>query len=105
MARKLTTSIPRIALTPPEAAAAIGVGPDFFDQNVAPELRLIRRGRKRLVPVTELERWVTESAGTPIAEELGAHTPGVALLSSSGRGSVDRNAKRPSLARQRRPRA
>jgi hypothetical protein len=31
MARKLAASIPRIALTPPEAAAAIGVGPDFFD--------------------------------------------------------------------------
>jgi hypothetical protein len=62
MARKLTTSIPRIALTPAEAAAAIGVGPDFFDANVAPELRLIRRGRKRLVPVSELERWTAENA-------------------------------------------
>ena len=64
MAKKLTTSIPRIALTPPEAAAAIGVGPDFFDQNVAPELRLVRRGRKRLVPVVELERWTAENAGS-----------------------------------------
>jgi len=62
MAKKLATSIPRIALTPMEAAAAIGVGPDFFDANVAPELRLIRRGRKRLVPVHELERWVIENA-------------------------------------------
>jgi hypothetical protein len=70
MARKLAVSIPRIALTPAEAAAAIGVGPDFFDENVAPELRLIRRGRKRLVPVIELERWVAESAGRPIAEEV-----------------------------------
>ncbi len=70
MAKKLTTSIPRIALTPPEAAAAIGVGPDFFEENVAPELRLIRRGRKRLVPVIELERWATESAGRPVAEEV-----------------------------------
>jgi hypothetical protein len=40
MAKELATSIPRIALTPAEAAAAIGVGPDFFDANVAPELRL-----------------------------------------------------------------
>jgi hypothetical protein len=71
MAKKLPTSIPRVALTPLEAAAAIGVGPDFFEANVAPELRLIRRGRKRLVPVTELERWVTESAAAPIAEEVG----------------------------------
>ncbi len=62
VARKLATSIPRIALTPPEAAAAIGVGPDFFDENVAPELQVIRGGRKRLVPVSELEHWATENA-------------------------------------------
>jgi hypothetical protein len=70
MAKKLPASIPRIALTPPEAAAAIGVGPDFFDVNVAPQLRLIRRGRKRLVPVSELERWVAESAEKPMMEQL-----------------------------------
>ena len=70
MAKKLAAPIPRIALTPPEAAAAIGVGPDFFDENVAPELRLIRRGRKRLIPVSELERWVAESAGRPVADEV-----------------------------------
>ncbi len=71
MARKLAVSIPRVALTPPEAAASIGVGPDFFEENVAPELRLIRRGRKRLVPVAELERWIVENASTPVATEIG----------------------------------
>jgi hypothetical protein len=71
VAKKLPASIPRIALTPSEAAAAIGVGPDFFDVNVAPQLRLIRRGRKRLVPVRELERWVAENAEAPMAEQLG----------------------------------
>lgn len=71
MAKKLPASIPRIALTPSEAAAAIGVGPDFFDANVAPQLRLIRRGRKRLVPVHELERWVAENAEAPMAEQIG----------------------------------
>jgi hypothetical protein len=65
MAKKLTTSIPRIALTPAEAAAAIGVGPDA---NVAPELRLVRRGRKRLVPVSELERWTVENASRVLGE-------------------------------------
>jgi excisionase family DNA binding protein len=69
--RKLAVSIPRFALTPPEAAAAIGVGPDFFEENVAPELRLIRRGRKRLIPVSELERWVTQAASAPMGEEVG----------------------------------
>jgi len=68
--KKLPASIPRIALTPPEAAAAIGVGPDYFDQHVAPHLRLIRRGRKRLVPVVELERWVAENAEAPMMEQL-----------------------------------
>lgn len=70
VAKKLTTEIPRIALTPPEAAAAIGVGPDFFEANVAPELRLIRRGRKRLVPVSELERWIAENAEFVLGERV-----------------------------------
>ena len=60
--KKLAAPIPRVALTVPEAAAAIGVGVDFFDQHVRPELRVIRRGSKRLVPVAELERWCDENA-------------------------------------------
>lgn len=67
MARKLAVSIPRIALTPPEAAVAIGVGPDFFDENVAPELRW---GRKRPVPVTELERWIADNAEHALGERV-----------------------------------
>lgn len=61
MSRKLATPIPRLALTPPEAAASIGVGEDFFTEHVRPELRLVRRGRKVLVPVPELERWVEQN--------------------------------------------
>lgn len=70
--KKLSTDIPRFALTPAEAAASIGVGPDFFEENVAPELRVIRRGRKRLIPVTELERWLAEAAEPPMAAQVGA---------------------------------
>ena len=72
MARKLTRPIPALALTPAEAAAAIGVGPDFFDADIRPELRLIRRGRKVLVPVSELERWVAENAERPLVEAVAA---------------------------------
>jgi excisionase family DNA binding protein len=72
MARKLDAPIPRVTLTPPEAAAALGVGATFFDSEIAPELRLIRRGRKRLIPLTELERWATENAERPMTEEIGA---------------------------------
>lgn len=60
--KKLDAPIPRVALTPAEAAAALGVGPDFFDQNIRPELKVIRRGSKRLVPVAELERWCEQNA-------------------------------------------
>jgi hypothetical protein len=44
------------------AAAAIGCSRDFFDEHVRPELRVVRRGAKVLVPVRELERWLERSA-------------------------------------------
>jgi hypothetical protein len=70
MTVSLDAPIPRVALTPPEAAAALGCGQTFFDDQVAPELRLIRRGRKRLVPVAELERWAAADAEQPMAEQV-----------------------------------
>jgi hypothetical protein len=70
VARKLTAPIPRVALTPAEAAAALGVGPDFFNDEIRPELQLIRRGRKVLVPVAELERWVSENVERTLVEEV-----------------------------------
>jgi hypothetical protein len=60
--KKLPADVPRICLTPPEAASAIGVGPDFFTEHVLPEIRVIRRGRKRLIPVEELRRWAEENS-------------------------------------------
>ena len=68
--KKLATEIPRLALTPPEAAASLGVGPDFFDSNVGPDLCVIRRGRKRLYAITELERWLAENSERPIADQI-----------------------------------
>jgi hypothetical protein len=54
--------IPRIALTREEAAAALGMSLDSFERHVQPELRMIRRGKLRLVPVTELQRWADSAA-------------------------------------------
>ncbi len=62
MAKRLTAPLPRFALTPPEAAASIGVGPDFFAEHVRPEVEIVRRGRKCLIPVAELERWIRDNA-------------------------------------------
>jgi excisionase family DNA binding protein len=53
---------PRLALTKVEAAAALGVSVDFLEQHVMPELRVVRRGRRRLIPVRELEGWLDENA-------------------------------------------
>jgi hypothetical protein len=41
---------------------SLGMSLDSFERHVQPELRLIRRGKLRLVPVAELERWASESA-------------------------------------------
>jgi hypothetical protein len=35
---------------------------DSFERHVQPEVKLIRRGKLRLVPVAELERWAARSA-------------------------------------------
>lgn len=52
----------RLALSKAEAAAALGVSIDFFDAHVAHELRIVRRGRRRLIPLRELERWLESNA-------------------------------------------
>ena len=65
--RQREQAVPRLTLTPEEAAAALGVSRDFFDAHVKPELRVIRRGRLVLIPVRELERWTDENAASVLA--------------------------------------
>jgi excisionase family DNA binding protein len=55
-------TVPRIALTPAEAAESLGCSAEFFRAHVDHELRWIRRGRKRFVPLVELERWAEANA-------------------------------------------
>ena len=55
-------NVPRLALSIGEAAEALSVSPDFFDRHIRHELRVIRRGRKVLVAVRELERWLEQNA-------------------------------------------
>jgi hypothetical protein len=58
----LVAPVPRIALTQQEACAALGCSEEFFVEHVRPNLRVVRRGRKRLFPVDELRRAVDEMA-------------------------------------------
>jgi hypothetical protein len=50
---------PQIAVTRRDAAEMLGVSLDYFKDNVQPDLRVIKRGRRFVrIPVAELERWV-----------------------------------------------
>jgi len=62
------TAVPRLALSPGEAAEALGCSRDYFDHHIGPELRWVRRGRRKLVAVTELSRWLEESAAVTVGE-------------------------------------
>ena len=61
-ARVKAEPVPRLALSPDEAAATLGVSRDYLDEHVASELRWVRRGRRKLVAICELERWLDRSA-------------------------------------------
>jgi hypothetical protein len=51
-----------LALNVEEACAALGVSWDFWAEHIAPEVRVVRRGRRKLVAVSELERWLDRNA-------------------------------------------
>jgi hypothetical protein len=52
----------RLALSRAEAAQSLGVSIDYLDEHVLPDLRIVRRGRRKLIPVYELERWLRTNA-------------------------------------------
>ena len=57
-----TVKGPRLARSPDEAAALLGVSRDYFDEHVIDELRIVRRGRRILVALAELERWLDRAS-------------------------------------------
>lgn len=58
----LSAATVKLALSPSEAASMLSISRDSFDRHVKPELRLVRRGRIVLVPVSELQRWLERAA-------------------------------------------
>jgi hypothetical protein len=53
---------PRLGLTVEEAAKAVGMSESSFKRHVQPELRIVRRGGLRIIPVPEIERWLEGNA-------------------------------------------
>lgn len=62
MSERLVFTARPIALAKPAAAAALGMSIDSFERYVMRDVRCIRRGKLRLFPVAELERWADDNA-------------------------------------------
>ncbi len=57
------TAVPRLALRPREAAAALGLSArKVWSLTVSGELPCVRCGRATLYPVSELKTWLAERA-------------------------------------------
>jgi hypothetical protein len=57
-----------IALSKSQAAGALGMSVDSFDRYVGAHVRCVRRGRLRLYPVSELQRWADDNAERLLGE-------------------------------------
>lgn len=62
MTTDVVIALTPVAVTRETAARALGMSVDSFERFVQPEIRLIRKGRLRLVPVVELQRWAEDNA-------------------------------------------
>lgn len=51
-----------LALSPEEAAQALGVSRSTIYRTVLPEIRVVALGRRTLIPVKELEAWLDKRA-------------------------------------------
>ncbi len=63
-------AVPRVALSVEEAAAALGISRDHLERHVLHELRVIYSGRRRLIPVVELQRWAERQAVAPVVARV-----------------------------------
>lgn len=62
MSAPVRPQTPALALSIEDAAAALSVSWDTFHNHIAAELRIVRIGRRKLVPVAELEKWLDQHA-------------------------------------------
>lgn len=60
--KKARPTPPPLTVGPEDAAAMLGVSRDHLERHIAQELRWIRRGRRKLVLVRDLEAWAEANA-------------------------------------------
>ena len=59
----------RLALSVEEACGALGVGWDFWNEHIAPEVPVVRLGRRKLIPVAALVAWLEANAELALEEK------------------------------------
>jgi excisionase family DNA binding protein len=74
----------RLVLSIEEAAGALSISRDSFERHVMAELRLVRIGRRLLVPVDELERWIEREMAMPLVAELSTRASERPLVEADG---------------------
>jgi excisionase family DNA binding protein len=53
---------PILALSVEQACEALGVSWDTWRVHIEPDVRLVRLGRRKLIPVSELQAWLDRHA-------------------------------------------
>lgn len=65
---RIEVAVPALALRRAEAAAALGVSLETFDQHIRPTLAAVQVGTVVLYPVADLQRFLTEHSSVPSAQ-------------------------------------
>jgi len=64
MSATVKPTTPALALTVEQACAALSVSWKTWDAHIAPDVRIVRVGRRKLIAVTELQRWLDDRGET-----------------------------------------
>ena len=84
MGQRARNAVVPLVLSIDEAADALAISRDSFERHVMPDLRLVRIGRRLLVPVHELERWIEREMAIPLVAELSTRTTKDAFVGGRG---------------------
>jgi hypothetical protein len=60
--RKNRQPAPRLTVGRTEGAQMLSMSPDHFARHVAPELKVIRSGRRKLYLTRDIEQWAEQNA-------------------------------------------
>ena len=84
MGQRVRNAVVPLVLSIDQAADALAISRDSFERHVMADLRLVRIGRRLLVPLHELERWIEHEMAIPLVAELSTSTSQRAFVEGRG---------------------